>query len=1576
MLDGKRSQLCFVLLLSMKIVGSQVNFYYTNEINDHSNDLQYNCLHLINYGFGMPYSILWYCMNEFSTKSNTNITYKGEQWTFAQLALKNITSKHLYDWYASMDIAEHYQLYLNQLSKSINDSILANKIFYNCTWPRFGFKCQYQFYYLTSDNRSLSLWRIMNDFYAPYRSTYIPNDITCYTHLECDRGPLPACLDWTEICDGKIDCRNNGIDENDCWQLEINQCKQDEYRCKNGQCIMLVGLPYTILNSCLDPWSLADASNQIINSRSIPNTFYEERRCAYDSFTSSCHNDRTFELKNILFSHEDSSTSLNCSLALRHVFYTLKSYCDYLGHSCPINEYIDIVNRTCPSMIIYPSRSFLIDFIFMYSNNFSSDSFIKNPYICYTNKYYHRYFSNFSTEFFKNMTCINSDVFINQTTETDDLFGYDYSNIKIIDYLYRTLAKYHHPWNFTSVLCNQTNVHQCMNSNKCISMYHLLDHVIDCPYSDDENMKLINHSILNEQTLNQYFKCQLSNKYIHHTLIKNSKCDCGVNENGICEDEYVESDYKKNDVLFQITCDRVIDLISVYDNFENFTDEADCEQWECNNVYTRCNDIWNCPNGIDELGCHSYHLSNCSSQEFPCGSIETNQLICLPFQRINDGKINCIGGMDELSSCRINSQNRMQYKFYCKQKSSDLCSNLSNICDGIAQCTDSSDEQFCTYSHSFSYDCERYPPGAQINRSAIETLLCEYLQIRNSLHASGKYFRINPMIISVPDQNALALSNKKRQLDQSNCHRGIDLYVIENDLFQRTCLCPPMYYGSRCQYQNQRVSLSIRFQAFSDSWKTLFEIIIFLIDSNNPSIIHSYEKLSYLPIDQCRTVFDLYLLYGNRSRDQTKNYSIQINFYEKRSLTYRGSTLYPIDFLFLPVHRLIYIVDIPSINDQNRTCSDKKCVHGKCVRYNNGPSKPSFCYCDEDWSGEYCTIKQNCTCSSNSNSRCIGQLANTNRPICACSMYTFGSRCLLNYSECESKDNPICKNGGQCISLPYDTFFQKNYVCICPKGFSGLECEKNDTKLILSFEKDIIVSPILFGHFINEDKYKPVRRSTTYGIVNQNDNLAVIFWHESYDLLFIELEGKKYYLIDIKNSSNRSVIIHKQVRSSDRCPNINELFNRTLSELHIVRRIKFYHLPCQNVSCFHDEMHLCFCYFFHGKRLSNCFRFDHQMKLNCFGQSECENDGQCFQDEKACPKRSTCLCQSCYYGARCQFSTSEFGLSLDAILGYHIEPDLSISQQSPIVIFSLILTIVFVVAGLIDGCLSFITFQNKVIREVGCGIYLLCSSIITILVSILMILKFSILLSAQMKMITNRLFLEIQCSSLDFLLRICLHFDQWLTACIAVERTFTVMKQTHFNKKHSRRIAKYMIIILLILLIGTSIQDSLYRRLIDERNEDNDEIKRIWCIISYPSKFLRQYNSYMQIFHFLIPFTINFISAIILITMKSRQRLRIYKNRSYSQIIREQFIEHKHLLIAPIVLVILALPRLILPFVSECMKSSNDAWLYMILYLISFVPSMVTFVIFVSPSKFYKKEFKRTLSRYRTLIRQHLRLNP
>ena len=33
------------------------------------------------------------------------------------------------------------------------------------------------------------------------------------------------------------------------------------------------------------------------------------------------------------------------------------------------------------------------------------------------------------------------------------------------------------------------------------------------------------------------------------------------------------------------------------------TDENHCDLWPCDNLYTRCDDYWNCPNGIDELHC-------------------------------------------------------------------------------------------------------------------------------------------------------------------------------------------------------------------------------------------------------------------------------------------------------------------------------------------------------------------------------------------------------------------------------------------------------------------------------------------------------------------------------------------------------------------------------------------------------------------------------------------------------------------------------------------------------------------------------------------------------------------------------------------------------------------------------------------------------------------------------------------------------------------------------------------------------------------------------------------------------------
>ena len=157
----------------------------------------------------------------------------------------------------------------------------------------------------------------------------------------------------------------------------------------------------------------------------------------------------------------------------------------------------------------------------------------------------------------------------------------------------------------------------------------------------------------------------------------------------------------------------------------------------------------------------------------------------------------------------------------------------------------------------------------------------------------------------------------------------------------------------------------------------------------------------------------------------------------------------------------------------------------------------------------------------------------------------------------------------------------------------------------------------------------------------------------------------------------------------------------------------------------------------------------------------------------------------------------------------------------------------------------------------------------------------------------------------------------------------------------------------------------------DENETDDEHIKRIWCITDYSqSSILLIYNNIIHTFHFFAPFACDLISSVILITKKSHHQANLQKQRTFRRIFREQFQEHKHLCLAPLALVILAIPTMIITYTSKCMESADDAWIYLIAYFISFIPPTLTFIIFVLPSKFYKKEFEKTIQRYRENIRR------
>jgi hypothetical protein len=550
-----------------------------------------------------------------------------------------------------------------------------------------------------------------------------------------------------------------------------------------------------------------------------------------------------------------------------------------------------------------------------------------------------------------------------------------------------------------------------------------------------------------------------------------------------------------------------------------------------------------------------------------------------------------------------------------------------------------------------------------------------------------------------------------------------------------------------------------------------------------------------------------------------------------------------------------------------------------------------------------------------------------------------------------------CDNNGTCVNLePRADDPAARVVCLCPSGFAGMFCQIASRRLIISFH-DIAIPSLIFLHFIQVIEEKEHQRTDTFKKIPIDQESVSIYNSFDFQILFVEFRNDNYLAyLQRPNLAQPTEITLSQ---RHRCPSISQIFKETFAGLHLLRRIKHYHKPCQmdhKLHCFYDERYMCLCDEDHR---ANCLTFDHNKTYKCQDDyGDCENGAQCFLDGEDCPLSSACLCLDCYYGSKCQFSTYGLGLSLDAILGYHIKPNVQVSDQSTYVKVSIGLTTIIFIVGTISSLLSILTFQTKQPRVVGCGVYLLAASTSSLLSIWIFTCKFLFLLLSQMALVTNRSFLQFQCVFVDFLLQVFLSFEDWLIACVAFERATAVIQNVRFNKSKSQQVAKKICFILLLFAICTSLHDPFHRRLLDDEEE-----QRTWCIVRYSTTFQR-FNSFIRTFHFLVPFSINLISALIIITVTARSRTAIHRQISFKQHLVKQLLERKHLFVSPIVLTILALPRLIIAVLSSCMTSARDPNLFLIGYFTSIIPPLLIFVVFVLTSEIYKKAFLESAQKY------------
>jgi hypothetical protein len=1010
--------------------------------------------------------------------------------------------------------------------------------------------------------------------------------------------------------------------------------------------------------------------------------------------------------------------------------------------------------------------------------------------------------------------------------------------------------------------------------------------------------------------------------------------------------------HRDEPIRFNLTFMKICDgIVEQPPDANNDTDETDCNmtEWPCDLLSSTCNLVWNCPNGSDELNCRAqnFYLKYCNNSKHFCLDTRTGHPKCLPVERAGNNIIDCIGSSDERTFCREKYPYDYARRYRCQN--SNICITPLQVCDCHQDCPENDDEtiaciwlnngqdSFCNH-HQFRCRNGKYLNGATKRcddnydcDNDEDELFCDLIDKTDHTPFTIENITEYPAV----SRNALTYSD----FIIWHCNHGIYVRsLIDPPGFY--CLCPNEYYGDRCQFQRKRLSVTLQLRTTSllETHLSIFKIVIMLVRNTNPTTILSHEQIMYTPLRYCLPTYVVHLLYPiNESLHLSINHTVHIHAFIAQTLLHRKSWQFPVPFEFLPVNGMAKRLIVP----------DATFIPG---------------------TNQFISSNINCTSCSNV-SLCLGYDIDLHRNICVCPLNRTGSQCLIPFNPCTKES---CNGYGECI--PYDPRYsiKQQYICSCYPEWFGKECEHRKARIHVSFTPEIIFpsSTTAFVHLIEVAyKFEP-RRLIYSNRFNEAQSNFTVFINNRVDippLAFIQLyehaEKFDFYLLLVRKGFFSSLTkINIQVHPSSRCRPIEELFNITILKQPRLRRVKNYQRACLDhqyadgqLKCFYDEKMMCLC---DETNHSNCFNFE-SMYQGCI-LNKCSGHGICIQNDEICPTNSTCVCEQCNYGSACQFSTAGYTLSLDAILGSHIQTNtINITKQPTFIKISVSIISILVFIGIILNSFSINTFMQRSTHTSGSSLYLFISSIIGLMSMIMLMCKLIILLIGKHN--------NASCFLIEFTLKWCPTCCEWLNACVAIERMVAVKRATKFSASTSRRAAKYVTPSVTIFIALACSFELIFRRIIIDTYDN-----KAWCVLTLKRDrpILLALYSISNIFLYLVPLTINLTSCIIIIigTFRSKQKAtsnapavmsKESKNlrKQNWKSIKEHIKKYKHILIATILLGLLAVPRVVITFIYVCTKLDRSPFLVLVGYLVGFLPSISMLFAFILPARNYREAF-------------------
>lgn len=275
------------------------------------------------------------------------------------------------------------------------------------------------------------------------------------------------------------------------------------------------------------------------------------------------------------------------------------------------------------------------------------------------------------------------------------------------------------------------------------------------------------------------------------------------------------------------------------------------------------------------------------------------------------------------------------------------------------------------------------------------------------------------------------------------------------------CLCPPSYYGDRCEFISDRITVHTQFQDQGQRLTSgVVKVLALLISKTNKttSVVdhHEFHYVSNQYSLNPKNKFYLVYPRPHKLRSNTIQYEIRFeafHLHDNETIRFLAVWLYPVPFNFLPSQRIAKILQYPNSShlSSNHTCSQSKspCLNnGVCHPILNrlNDSQSFWCECQSNSYGSHCQFQDDSCSSANycsSNSLCRAHYDHYGqKPKCVCSIDFYGPRCFIP-RQCRKYHglNP-CLNGGTCFTSYHGVFRDYDeFICRCPNSFYGERCE-------------------------------------------------------------------------------------------------------------------------------------------------------------------------------------------------------------------------------------------------------------------------------------------------------------------------------------------------------------------------------------------------------------------------------------------------------------------------------------------------------------------------------------------------------